>query len=240
MTRPSRRAHPAPDDDDGPDPLPRSARPPRGRVSVEEYLAFERRHPARHEYVDGYVYAMTGARLAHNRIVGNLVFRLMTLAGEGPCHVYFEAAKLRVGDDFYYPDVMVVCDPAGVEDDEDPEFAHGPCLLAEVLSPRTARIDRTQKLERYRTLPSLRAYLIVGRRERHVVRHWRDAADAPWRRDEYAGRGEIPLPCPAAGPGPGVLTLDQVYRGIAFGPRLRRLREPAPGAPPAAPAGAGA
>ncbi len=231
MPRPARPPVPPPDDeDDELDLLLRTARPPRSRVSVDEYLAFERRHPARHEYVDGYVYAMTGAPPPHNRIVGNIFARLWSLAGEGPCHVYVEAAKLRVGDDFYYPDVMVVCDAAG----GDEEFAYAPCVLVEVLSPSTARVDRSQKLERYRTLRSLRAYLIVSRRGRHVVRHWREAADAPWQQADYAGRGEIPLPCPV----PDVLTLDQIYRGIAFGPRLRRVRERPPATSPATPAGA--
>ena len=211
-------------------PAPRGERPrrplrPLGRVSLAEYLAFERRHPMRHEYVDGYVYAMAGARLRHNSIIGNMLRVLFGPADASGCRVYFEAAKVQVGPDVFYPDVIVTCEPEG---DAEADIAYAPCVLVEVLSPSTAKIDRSLKLMKYRALPSLRAYLIVSQRDRHVERHWRDAADAPWQMEEVADAGTIPLPCPV----PMTLTLDQVYRGLTFGPRLRRVRE---GAPPARP-----
>jgi Uma2 family endonuclease len=215
--QPSDRGPDAGPDRDDVAPRRRALRPPRRRVTLDEYLAFERRHPARHEFVDGYVYAMTGAKLAHNRIVGNVHGHLWTASRRGPCRTYVEAAKLRAGHDVFYPDVMVVCDPAG----EDEDMALAPCLIVEVLSPATAQYDRSLKRMKYQALPSLLAYLVVSQRERHVVRHWRDATDSPWQQAEYAEAGDVPVPCPA----PGVLTLDQLYEGVAFGPRIRRVRE---------------
>ena len=41
-------------------------------VSVEDYLAGELESPIKHEYLGGYIYAMAGARNAHNIIAGNI------------------------------------------------------------------------------------------------------------------------------------------------------------------------
>jgi Uma2 family endonuclease len=37
-------------------------------MTVDEYLAFERNHERKHEYIAGHVYAMSGASAAHNRL----------------------------------------------------------------------------------------------------------------------------------------------------------------------------
>lgn len=118
---------------------------------------------------------MEGESLRHNRVAGNIYMRLRTAAERGPCSVYFESIKLRVNNDFYYPDVMVTCRVGKGES----HVLLDPCLLVEVASPSTARSDRTDKLHAYGTIPSLQAYLVVEQAWRRVVRHWRDAGGAP-------------------------------------------------------------
>jgi hypothetical protein len=84
-------------------------------MSWEEYLTFEGQSPYRHEYVNGTVYAMSGASLAHNRIAQELVVAFCSHLRGGPCEPFFLEAKLeiRAGSDriMYYPDVMVSCRP---------------------------------------------------------------------------------------------------------------------------------
>jgi Uma2 family endonuclease len=41
-------------------------------VSIEEYLAGELTSTVKHEYVGGVIYAMAGARNAHNVVAGNI------------------------------------------------------------------------------------------------------------------------------------------------------------------------
>jgi Uma2 family endonuclease len=174
-------------------------------MTVEEYLAFEAAADTKHEYVAGEVYAMSGVTRRHARIVSNLIFRLGGAARGGPCDVLTEVKFRPRRDRFYYPDVMVVCTP-GPDDDV---VVRDPCLVIEVTSPSTARIDRGEKLDAYRKSAPLRAYLIVDHRRRRVERHWRDA-DGGWRREELVGEGRIELPCPAG----GMLTLDEIYEGV--------------------------
>ncbi len=62
------------------------------------------------------------------------------------------------GSYFYYPDLLLTCDP---DDKESPYYRRHPCLLVEVLSPSTERIDAPEKLFAYRLLPSLCEYLLL-------------------------------------------------------------------------------
>lgn len=221
MSHPARRARPAPDvpqdDEDAP-------APPQGRVSFDEYLAFEEAHPLRHEYIDGYVYPVGGASSPHGQIVTNVSGHLWTAARGGPCRVYAQGLKLRIADRMFYPDAMVVCEPGGTDD----KVAYAPCLLVEVLSRSTALTDRTIKHAAYTSLPSLGAYWIVAQEWRSVERHWRDDAGV-WYTGLVEGDGVLDVPCPVR----GTLTLDELYEGLDLprtppdGP-IRRVKEASP------------
>ena len=175
------------------------------RMAVEDYFRLEETSPIRHEYVAGEVYAMSGATVRHNRIVGNIFTRLFPVARAAPCDAFMNDMRLEAaGDKYYYPDVMVVCTPVGELD----VVARGPCVVVEVTSPSTARIDRGEKLDAYRQLATLRAYLIVDHRRRRVERHWRDVA-GDWQRDGLVTEGRVPIPCLDI-----ELTLDEIYERV--------------------------
>lgn len=189
-------------------------------MTFDEFLTWEDSVEDRHEFIDGVVYAMSGASTPHHLITGNIGALLWIAAYQGKCRVYQQAAKLRSVDNLFYPDVMVVCAPDG----EDYRMAYAPCLLVEVLSAGSKRHDRVRKLAKYQMLPSVRAYLIVSQEYRHVERHWRDSADTPWQREEITvAEGRVPVPCPT----PGELTFDEIYRltTVPDRPPLRRVRE---------------
>ena len=178
---------------------------PHRQLTLEQYLEVEETSPLRNEFVAGEVYAMSGESLRHNQVAGNIYARLRNAAGGGPCRIFFESVKLRVGDDIYYPDLMVTCSTSEI----DGHIVQHPCLLVEVTSPSTARFDRLEKLNAYRMIPSLQAYLIVEQAWRRVVRHWRDASGV-WPQEDLQGDGAIQLSCPEV-----LLTLDQIYEGLA-------------------------
>ncbi len=134
-------------------------------LSEADYLAMEARSPVRHELLGGQAYAMAGASVRHNRIAGKLYASLLAKAPRN-CQVLIGDVKLKADTwpTYYYPDVMLVCDP----DDNDPLVKTRPCLLAEVLSPTTEAIDRREKLTAYQRLPSLREYLLIAQDEMRV------------------------------------------------------------------------
>jgi Uma2 family endonuclease len=179
---------------------------PLGTMTVEEYFRFEESAPIRHEYVSGEVYAMTGGTARHGRIVMNVARRLDAAAGDGPCEVFVENMRVAASNDtYYYPDIMV--NWAALGDLE--VVAREPCIVVEVTSPDSARVDRGEKLDRYRRIPRLRAYLIVDHRRRRVESHSRASDADEWRRAEIVGEGRVVVPCVDA-----EITLDEVYRRV--------------------------
>ena len=175
-------------------------------MTVEEYLRFDENSPLKHEYVAGEVYAMTGVPLRHNTIARNIVTALTAAAAEGPCQVFFSDVRLRTSADvYYYPDAMVVCGDV----DELDVIVTEPCVVIEVTSPSSGRIDRGEKLTAYRSMPSVLAYLIVDHRRRRVERHWRADAASAWNREEVAGHGTVNVPCLDV-----ALSLDTIYHRV--------------------------
>ncbi len=129
-------------------------------MTVADYLEMERTSEVRHEYLDGEIYAMSGASKRHNQIGNNLNLQLDPHLRRGPCQVFtFEVeVYIEALNTFYYPDVVVSCDP----EDSDEYFVKSPVLIVEVESPSTSIIDRREKLLAYRKLSSLREYMILA------------------------------------------------------------------------------
>lgn len=178
----------------------------RGFLSVEEYLELEEGSTVKHEYVGGMAYALAGASDRHNRIAGNIFAALLGAARGGPCRVYISDMKLQVGDVFYYPDVMVACEPP---ETENPTYRRDPCLLVEVVSQSTEATDRREKMLVYRNIPTVQTYLIVEQDRRRIERYFRDD-EGVWRRADLVDEGHFPLPCP-----PGAeLSLAEAYEGL--------------------------
>jgi Uma2 family endonuclease len=177
-------------------------------ISHQEYQEGEQLSDIRHEYLAGQVFAMAGAGEKHNRIAGNLFFHLRAAARGKPCGVFISDMKLRVeqNDAYYYPDVMVTCDP------EDSELLHKrlPCLIVEVLSPATEAIDRREKLIAYRSLPSLRYYLLVSQEKRQVECYAR-AADGRWLITVVDNEGVLEFICDDL---KASFSLDDIYEDV--------------------------
>ncbi|MEA5468287.1 Uma2 family endonuclease [Spirulina sp. 06S082] len=147
-------------------------------ISVPDYLEGEKTSPIRHEYLGGQIFAMSGGSKEHNRIALNIAsFLKFRLRGSG-CQTFISDMKVNIpiarntADLFYYPDVMVACDPQ----DTERYFTTRPCLIVEVLSPSTESLDRREKWLNYQSLPSLQEYVLVSQTEMKVEVYRRNAA----------------------------------------------------------------
>ncbi len=175
-------------------------------LSVEEYLKYEKDSPVKHEYVDGQLYAMTGASKQHVRLAGNFFNRLDDHLANAKCEPYISDMKVYVNETlFYYPDVVVACD------DHDPYYLREPILIIEVTSPTTERIDRNEKLPAYKNIESLKEILFVSQVRVQIEIHWRQS-DGTWQTETLTDLNEE-LHLQSVG-----LTLQvaQVYRRVKF------------------------
>jgi len=136
--------------------MPRQEPPVKTVLSLEEFLHFEAGSNAKHEYVQGQIFLMAGGTRRHNRIAVRLGSSIENKAQQTSCLVAIADTIVQAGDALYYPDVMVYCQP-----EEDLRVVKKPCLIVEVLSDRTAEIDRGEKWLNYQTIASLQMYVLL-------------------------------------------------------------------------------
>ena len=142
---------------------------PKAFLTPEQYLEIEREAEFKSEYCDGEMFAMAGAAEVHNLLVANLIAGLHPQLRSRPCRVCPSDMRVRVRATglYTYPDVVVVCgEPQFLDERRDTLL--NPSLLIEVLSPSTEAYDRGKKFEHYRSIESLREYLLVASDRVHV------------------------------------------------------------------------
>lgn len=149
-------------------------------VTPEEYLRLERQAEYKSEYVNGEIFAMSGASRKHNLVAGNIVAELNRQLRGKPCEVYPSDMRVKVTATglYTYPDVVVVWGEPKFED-EYVDTLLNPTLLVEVLSQSTERYDRIAKSSYYRTLDSLAEHLLVAQDEVRLEQYVKQA-DGQW------------------------------------------------------------
>ena len=139
------------------------------RISEQAYFALEKKSNTRHEYVDGYVYAMVGGSFNHGTLVGAIAREIGNHLKGKPCRVFSESIKVKIPSlynnesRYFYPDVVVDC----TIDKADGNMLTTPVLVVEVLSVSTHKYDETTKFQIYATIPTLQEYVLV---EQNCVR----------------------------------------------------------------------
>jgi Uma2 family endonuclease len=143
------------------------ASPSQSYLTPEEYLNYEQDSPIKHEYIDGKVYAMTDTTDTHNTIAGNILSLIRNHLRGTDCRIFFADIKARVEakNCFYYPDLLVTCNP---DDRETSTYKRFPKLIIEVLSSATEAFDRGDKFNDYQALPSLEEYILVNSKRQRI------------------------------------------------------------------------
>jgi Uma2 family endonuclease len=175
-------------------------------ISAADYLAAENDGNWRHEFVNGAVYAMAGASDRHNLIRGCLSATLYGRIAQG-CRVFSAEMKLRIKESvderYYYPDVFVSCDPKDRE-----RCWRDTAVLVEVPSPTAERIDRTEKFEAYKRIPSLVEYGLLAQ-DAMELELFRRRTD--WQREFYQRDNTVTLESVGL-----TLSVSQLYRDVEF------------------------
>lgn len=138
---------------------------PLQKMTLAEFLTWEELQPERHEFYRGETYAMVGGTARHNRVILNLASRIGDRLDGTPCQVFAENMKVQLAEGVLYPDVMVTCGKAVAGDEQ---TITDPKLIIEVLSPSTKGYDKRDKFILYRTLSSLREYVLIDPAKRQV------------------------------------------------------------------------
>lgn len=166
------------------------ATPQPQKMTVEAYLEWEPGQELRYEYVNGEVVAMTGGTLPHNDIAINLLTMLRPHVRRQGCRINIADAKVSITPSLYrYPDLVVSCDP---QDRSALNAIRYPRLIVEVLSAGTEALDRGDKFQEYRSLPSLQEYVLISS-TRMNVEIYRRGEGRLWLYTAYQAGDMIPL-----------------------------------------------
>lgn len=154
-------------------------------ISPGEYLALERQAEYKSEYLNGDIFAMTGASRHHNLIAGNIFAKFRQRLEGRPCETYMSDMRVKVTATglYTYPDVVVVCGEPQFEDNFVDTLLN-PTVLVEVLSTSTERYDRIAKSSYYRTLDSLAEHLLVAQ-DRYRIEQYVKQPDNQWSLFDY-------------------------------------------------------
>jgi Uma2 family endonuclease len=178
-----------------------------------DYVAVERDSPTKHEFLDGEIYAMSGGGTAeHAALSAQTLYLLMDAVRDESCRVYTSDLRIYVEAVGLatFPDGSVVSGPLEQHQASPESTCLNPTVLLEVTSDSSEEYDNNTKLDCYRTIPTLRDYIIVSHRERRITVHSR-TNDHEWTTRAAVAGGHVALGSIGAD-----LTVDKNYRGSSI------------------------
>jgi len=172
-----------------------------------DYLAVESSSNVKHEFLRGQIYAMAGGTPEHAALAAAMIGLLFAQLRGSACRTYDADLRVRTPSGLTtYPDVTVICGPTE-RDVEDQRAVTNPALIIEVLSRSTEEYDRGDKFEHYKSLPSLRQYLLVSHIA-HSVEVW-TRGDRGWTQTSLGEGGVAELSIGAR------IEVDDLYAAAA-------------------------
>lgn len=193
--------------------------PDRRILSPEAYLAMERVSPVKHEYLHGNIVQMAGASAEHGTISINIASSINIQFKGRNCSVFASDMRVHIPATglYTYPDIVALCGERRMMDDEHFDNLLNPSVVIEVLSKSTAQYDTGEKLNHYRSIESLRHYLMVWQDVKRALLYSRSGDG--WVLQDYIG-GEAVIELPAID---CTLSMEDIYDKVTFpGGRFER------------------
>lgn len=153
---------------------------PKLYYTVEQYLELERASDTKHEYFDGEIFALAGGSENYSILATNMSGILYNQLRKRPYKLYASDMRVRIvkTEQYTYPDLSVVCG-AALFDDKDPDTLLNPQVVIEILSSWTEKYNRGTKFENYRSIPTIKDYILVSQ-DKQLVEHYSWQRDNTW------------------------------------------------------------
>ena len=155
------------------------------KMTVEEYLVYDRASECRNEYHDGEIFPIEAASMRHGRISISLGRKLDERLEVTPCSVTREIRVRVNARNFLYPDLLVYRGEPQLTDEVEDTIIN-PKVIVEILSPSTADYDLGRKFRPYQSLSSFEEYVLVSQDEPRVEVS-RRMSNGSWLTTAYEG-----------------------------------------------------
>ena len=181
----------------------------KSKLTVEEYLLFEKKSLEKHEYFKGEVFAMAGASARHNVVFSNLFIGIGIQLRGKTCRPYGSDLRIHIPENtlYTYPDISIICGEI-VPSSTDADTAVQPTVLIEILSTSTRDYDKGGKFTLYRDIPTLKEFIVIDS-ESISIEAFRINTKGHWELEEYRSiEGTLTIPIVNVS-----LTLKEIYEG---------------------------
>lgn len=160
------------------------------KFTIEAYLKMEEAAVEKHEYYKGEIFAMSGPKVQHNEIAGNLYANLHAKLKGKKCKPYNSDQRIHIESNtlFTYPDISIVCGDVITLNNDNWNILN-PIVIIEVLSPSTSNYDHGEKFKLYRDIPTLKEYILVDS-ESIYIETFRLNESNHWELEEYNENNE--------------------------------------------------
>jgi Uma2 family endonuclease len=146
----------------------KASNPAENKSTAEEYLKRERESAVKSEFSNGQILGKNNSNRWHNLIATNTAIAVGSRLHNHKCDIYVNAMCVQLKTNRYcYPDMVIV--------NGEPQFADNnfdvltnPTVIVEVFSGKTNTSDKTEKLENYLAMDSIRECLLVKEDEMRV------------------------------------------------------------------------
>ncbi|PYS66035.1 MAG: hypothetical protein DMF74_02200 [Acidobacteria bacterium] len=193
------------------------------RYSLEDYFELERTSEEKWEWFNGEVFCMSGVSPNHGLVEINFAALLSNKLEGRNCRVFPADIRIKTpaAPPYRYADLSVLCGRPIYENIGGVETLTNPELIVEVLSRSTEAYDRGDKFTYYKSIPSLREYLLVAQHRPHISKFVKQSDDS-WNQTEVNDlAASLYLPSIDC-----TLALNEVNRGIEFGSATPTLVRP--------------
>lgn len=135
---------------------------------IADYVNFDNNNSTRNEVFDNKVNSPISSSRRHSLIGSNITIALGSRLRRHKCEIYLSNMHVQLSENnFSYPDVVVVKgDPHFTGNESD--VLTNPTVVIEILSEHTLFQDKTEKLEQYLAMDSVREYLLVDQSKMRV------------------------------------------------------------------------
>ncbi|HTL90451.1 MAG TPA: Uma2 family endonuclease [Leptolyngbya sp.] len=142
------------------------------RYTPEEYLELEEAADYKNEYRDGEIIPMIGGTTNHNELSLNFAAALKNSLKRQNYKIYIGDVRLWIPryQQYTYPNVMVILGQPSYHG-KGTTTVTNPQVIAEVLSKSTQNYDQGDKFTAYRSIPSLREYLLIDQVQFRVMQY---------------------------------------------------------------------
>ena len=146
------------------------------KASMDEYLTTERNSSSRHDFVDGRVIARAGGNRLHNVLAANTAIALGSRMHGHKSEIYISNMRVKLKNNYIcYPDVVVVNGEPSFAD-QNYDMLLNPTVIVEIFSNQTNSSDKTNKLESYLAMESIKEFVLLKEEEMRVEHYARQNA----------------------------------------------------------------